>query len=187
MDTQTRLLDLAELAMRRHGYGGFSYADIARDAGIRKASIHHHFPAKADLGLAVLDRYADQLAGQLAMINSSTRTGAEALRKYMQECRMAMGEGDMVSLLAALLADAAQLPDAVRHTLQRLYQLVAEWLGQVMQRGRQDRSISVSGDPAQEGLAALAHITGAQIAARATGNPAHFDEVMATLTTRLRS
>ena len=31
------------------GYNGFSYADIAELLDVRKASIHHHFPAKADL------------------------------------------------------------------------------------------------------------------------------------------
>jgi len=28
----------------------FSYADLAKSVGVSKASIHHHFPAKEDLG-----------------------------------------------------------------------------------------------------------------------------------------
>ncbi|REM97679.1 TetR/AcrR family transcriptional regulator, partial [Mycobacterium tuberculosis] len=31
------------------GYNGFSYADIAARVNISKASIHHHFPSKAEL------------------------------------------------------------------------------------------------------------------------------------------
>ncbi|WP_436718796.1 hypothetical protein [Escherichia coli] len=27
---------------------GFSYADLEKEIGIRKASIHHHFPRKTD-------------------------------------------------------------------------------------------------------------------------------------------
>ncbi|HIE19064.1 TPA: TetR/AcrR family transcriptional regulator, partial [Candidatus Bathyarchaeota archaeon] len=35
------------------GYGGFSYSDLSKALGITKASIHHHFPSKEELGLAV--------------------------------------------------------------------------------------------------------------------------------------
>ena len=39
------------------GYKSFSYADIAAQVDIRKASIHHHFPGKADLVKAVVVEY----------------------------------------------------------------------------------------------------------------------------------
>ncbi|MEL7519278.1 MAG: TetR/AcrR family transcriptional regulator, partial [Pseudomonadota bacterium] len=74
MSTRDILTDLGEVAIRRFGYGGFSYADLARDAGIKKASIHHHFPAKADLGLAVLERYAQRLKETLEAISATSAT-----------------------------------------------------------------------------------------------------------------
>ena len=77
--TQTLLLDLGEAAMMQRGFDGFSYADIARDAGIRKASIHYHFPTKQDLGLAVLHRYSQRLLERLAEIRQTARTGGQAL------------------------------------------------------------------------------------------------------------
>ena len=83
MNTRDHLVDLGEAAMRQNGYGGFSYAHLAKLAGIRKASIHHHFPAKADLGLAVLDRYADRLITALNDIKATSRTGAQALQACM--------------------------------------------------------------------------------------------------------
>lgn len=56
MDTRTALLQSAERAARQRGYDGFSYADLAGDVGLRKASIHHHFPTKATLALALIER-----------------------------------------------------------------------------------------------------------------------------------
>ncbi|MDP2026901.1 TetR/AcrR family transcriptional regulator [Sulfuriferula sp.] len=41
--------------VQRRGFNDFSYADIANEVGIRKASLHHHFPTKTDLGLALID------------------------------------------------------------------------------------------------------------------------------------
>ena len=52
--TSHRILDVAEYLMQTRGYNGFSYADVAGEIGITKASLHHHFSTKAALGAAVL-------------------------------------------------------------------------------------------------------------------------------------
>ena len=56
-DTHERILNAAERLMVSCGYNAFSYADISAEVGIGKATIHHHFPTKADLAAAVLARY----------------------------------------------------------------------------------------------------------------------------------
>ena len=56
-DTKTTLLNSAERAARARGFDGFSYADLAADVGISKASIHHHFASKATLAVALMQRY----------------------------------------------------------------------------------------------------------------------------------
>jgi len=47
-------VDLAEALIQSRGYSAFSYQDISDRLGIRKASIHYHFPSKTDLGVAAL-------------------------------------------------------------------------------------------------------------------------------------
>jgi len=44
------ILDVAEQLAQTKGYNGFSYADIAAQLGLTKASLHYHFPSKAELG-----------------------------------------------------------------------------------------------------------------------------------------
>ena len=75
-DTKTALLDLAERAVRSRGYDGFSYADLARAQGIRKASIHYHFPTKADLSQNLMARYHTRFEKQLLRITTGRRTGS---------------------------------------------------------------------------------------------------------------
>ena len=58
-DTATRMLDIAERLAQTRGFNGFSYSDIAAELGIAKASLHHHFATKADLGRALMQRYSD--------------------------------------------------------------------------------------------------------------------------------
>jgi len=61
-DTRTQILDIAEQLARQRGFSGFSYRDISQPLGIRNAAVHYHFPTKADLGIALLERYGDLLA-----------------------------------------------------------------------------------------------------------------------------
>ncbi|KFJ90149.1 TetR family transcriptional regulator, partial [Pseudomonas sp. 1-7] len=51
------MIQTAENLMRTRGYTAFSYADLSEAVGIRKASIHHHFPTKEDLGAAIVEEY----------------------------------------------------------------------------------------------------------------------------------
>ncbi|MEO9863924.1 TetR/AcrR family transcriptional regulator, partial [Yoonia sp.] len=79
-DTKTALLDSAERAARTRGFDGFSYADLAQDVGIRKASIHHHFPTKAALSAALMERYYNDLKAVCEDIDMSQETGGARLR-----------------------------------------------------------------------------------------------------------
>ena len=80
-DTRAELLTQAELLIRTRGYSGFSYADLAEGVGIRKASIHHHFPAKSDLATALLrafDARYDAVMAQILIEEARTVSAASA-------------------------------------------------------------------------------------------------------------
>jgi AcrR family transcriptional regulator len=51
---RTRILDVASAAFQARGYHSTSTHDIMRDAGITGGALHHHFPTKKSLGLAVI-------------------------------------------------------------------------------------------------------------------------------------
>ncbi|MEO1449032.1 MAG: TetR/AcrR family transcriptional regulator, partial [Bacteroidota bacterium] len=61
-DTKTDILNLAEQLIRTHGYNGFSYKDISSALHIKNAAVHYHYPAKSDLGVAVLRRMRTEFA-----------------------------------------------------------------------------------------------------------------------------
>jgi TetR/AcrR family transcriptional repressor of nem operon len=55
-DTKTSILDAAQALIQRGGANAMSYQHISDAIGIRKASIHHHFPTKEVLLEAVIQR-----------------------------------------------------------------------------------------------------------------------------------
>ena len=53
------------LTVQAHGYSGLNFRHLAEVVGIKSASIHYHFPTKADLGAAVAKRYWEDTAAVL--------------------------------------------------------------------------------------------------------------------------
>ncbi len=56
--TAARILDAAERLVQDRGFNGFSYADVAAELQITKPALHYDFASKADLGEALIARYA---------------------------------------------------------------------------------------------------------------------------------
>ncbi len=67
-NTATRILDVAERLMQTRGFNGFSYADIAAEVRITKASLHYHFATKAELGRTLIERYSGAFQSALQKI-----------------------------------------------------------------------------------------------------------------------
>src|SRR5215510_13109700 len=93
-ETAEQILDLAETLIQTRGYSAFSYQDIALALGIRKASIHYHFPSKAALGVALVDRYVARFAAGLETIASDESQSAMAMLDFYAEPYLGFARGD---------------------------------------------------------------------------------------------
>ena len=81
-DTKQKILAAARLTVQDRGYAGLSFRELAKEVGIKSASIHHYFPTKGELGAALANRYtadfADYLDGLLAASQLSSTSIAWA-------------------------------------------------------------------------------------------------------------
>jgi TetR/AcrR family transcriptional repressor of nem operon len=87
--TSGKILDTAQTLIVAGGYNGFSYADISAAIGIRKASIHHHFPTKAELVAVLVDRYKQQAEAGLDSLRAQSASPPEQLQSYLNFWRHA--------------------------------------------------------------------------------------------------
>ena len=184
-DTKSALLHSAEHAARSKGFDGFSYADLAADVGIRKASIHHHFPTKADLSLAVMQRYHDRFEAVCADIDATHSSGAARLRAMMDQYLAALGGGDTLCLCVVFSISADRLRGDVITAIAAFRAMMVSRLTAAFARGRDDGSITQVSAPTDEAAATLALLEGAQLAARAQRDPAQFNAAMRPLLARL--
>jgi TetR/AcrR family transcriptional regulator, transcriptional repressor for nem operon len=81
-----RVLDVATAAFQTRGYHSTSTHDIMREAGVTGGALHHHFPTKKALGLAVIrDRVAQQVEETWIEPIRTAPTAAAGIRKVFEQ------------------------------------------------------------------------------------------------------
>lgn len=180
-DTKTKLLDIAENAARRRGFDGFSYADLADAAGIRKASIHYHFATKAVLSAALMDRYYTAVQQVCADIDANYDRGSDRLSAIVDFYRDALGGGETLCLCVSFTISRASLADDVREKMVKFRSMMSSWLTRVFDLGVADGSIAKVDDMQSKAHATLAMLEGAHLAARAENDIAAFDRATLSL------
>ncbi len=136
MDKRTQILDVGEELMKRAGYSGFSYADVAKTVEIRKASIHYHFPTKADLAQAAVERYRERAQAWLTSTvdpQDGLPAAVGGLAQLFADALAGPGQG---CLCGSLAADWAALPEPLRAEIRTYWDGLTSWLAAAVLRAR---------------------------------------------------
>lgn len=184
-DTKTALLDAAEQAARAQGFDGFSYADLASSVGIRKASIHHHFPTKAALSQALIARYHAKFEATCADLEASHPTGGARLSALIQSYRDALQDGRSLCLCVSFSTSRDSLPPEALTQIAAFRAMMLSWLQASFTLGKTDGTIAHVQAPNAEAAAALPLLEGAQLTARATRDVTQFDQAIQLMAQRL--
>ncbi|WGF90403.1 TetR/AcrR family transcriptional regulator [Marinivivus vitaminiproducens] len=168
------------------GYNGFSYADISKVVGIRKASIHHHFPSKVDLVRTLVARYREEAAAGMAELERHHPEPVEQLRAYTGFWERCISDASLTFCVCALLAsETPALPPEVALEVRAYFCALSAWLTSVLERGAGQGAIILSGSARSEAEMFMATVHGALLSARAYGDPAAFGAITRPLIERL--
>jgi TetR/AcrR family transcriptional repressor of nem operon len=173
-DTATRILDSAERLVQSRGFNGFSYADVAGELGITKASLHYHFASKADLGRALVDRYARRFAVALQEIDSSDGGAPAKLDAYTRIYADVLRRRRLC-LCGMLAADYDTLPKPMRRAVIRFFDDNEAWATRVLSDGHADGSLHVEGSASKAAQALVSGLEGAMLVARPYGDVERFE------------
>ena len=176
-DTRSALIDAAIGQVRRQGYAGFSYAHLADTAGIRKPSIHHHFPTKEDLGVALVAAYTERFTEDLARVESHHATALERLRQYARLYRQGLGH-DQGCLCGVLASEVAILPSQVQAGVRNFFQVNLRWIERILREGCEAGELGDRVEPRRDARTVLATLQGAMLVALSLQQPASFDHAV---------
>jgi TetR/AcrR family transcriptional repressor of nem operon len=172
-DTPTRILDVAERLVQRRGFNGFSYADVARELGLTKASLHYHFAGKAELGEALLGRYTGTFADALASIDLQPIDAPAKLRGYAQLYADVLRD-ERMCLCGMLAAEYETLPRKMRDSVIRFFGDNEAWVQHVIEQGLREGTLRCGGSTDDAARAIVSGLEGAMLVARPFGDLGRF-------------
>jgi TetR/AcrR family transcriptional repressor of nem operon len=175
--TADRILDVAETLVQTRGYEAFSYADIAGELSIRKASIHYHFRSKGELTRAVTARYRAAFSEKLSVLEGEYADPTRRLMRYLRLFQDALREGDHMCLCGMLASSQGTLPVGVQAEVNGFFADQTAWLGRILRDGRQAGEFRFEGKPEATAEALLAGLEGAMLVARVRRDVAHFARI----------
>lgn len=179
LSTADDILACARSLIVAGGYNGFSYADIAEVVGIRKPSIHHHFPSKADLVKTLVIRYREAAVEGIANLARAVPGPLDQLRAYIGYWKTCIGDASAPFCVCALLANELPvLPDEIALEIRAYFRFLSGWLTSVLERGAALGVVALTGTPRVEAEAFMATVHGAMLSARAYGDTAIFGTIM---------
>lgn len=194
-DSQSRYSPKAQEIIQRTnellawgGYNGFSYADIAELVEVRKASIHHHFPTKADLVKATVALHREATRRGLQSLDQVTSDPLERLEAYARfwaECIQA--SNPPICICALLAAELPAVPAEVADEVKGHFQDLHAWIASTLEEGVSKGRMLLTDTPSAEASVLMASIHGAMLSARAAGDASLFWEIAKQSTHRLKT
>jgi TetR/AcrR family transcriptional repressor of nem operon len=178
-ETAEQILDLAETLIQTRGYSAFSYQDIADGLGIRKASIHYHFASKADLGVAVVDRYIERFGAALVGIAADDKQSSMAMLDfYVQPYLQFASTPDRVCLSGALAGEMMALPPEVRARVDHFFKTHQVWLTKILKRGVARGEFRLAAPAPKVARFIFGALQGALLVKRTTGDLSQINDVI---------
>jgi TetR/AcrR family transcriptional repressor of nem operon len=173
-NTAQQILDIAQQLVQTLGFNAFSYADIAKTLHLTNASLHYHFPTKADLGVGLIERYERRIQEALADIDRSGAGAAEKIRAYVRIYSEVLRD-DRMCMCGMLAAEFATLPKPMQSALDHYFDRNDVWLAAVLEEGRRQGALKFSGSSADMAQFLIGSLEGAMMLARSHGGMARFD------------
>ena len=185
IDTRSRILAEAETLTRTRGFLGFSYADLSERIGIQKASVHHHFANKEELGLALIALYRERCLERMLEIMLQSPSAEGRLHFYGGLYTEGLKKG-LACLCGMLASESVVLPVAMRDGVRLFFGEHRAWIAAVLLEGKQKNELRPELNPEEKSSELLASLQGAMFMARLTEQPELITQILAGALANLR-
>ncbi len=169
MDRKEQILEIATELVQTRGYSAFSYKDLSDRLGITKASIHHHFSSKQDLGKAVAEKYSADVRATLAKAKRESDEPWVQLEGYVQLVVDILKTHDRICAAGSVQSEINVVPEAMGKSMCSLAQYVVGWISTVIKNGRDLGVMDFPGTPDNHGAMIFSAAQGAMQYGRANG------------------
>ncbi len=152
-DMRTRILDTAELLLRRHGPDKLTVIDVARVMEMSHGNVYRHVPSKAALRAAVIERWLERVAKQTDAIAEQDAPADIRLAEWLTGLAR-IKQRKVVDDAELLLASAQIVRETPQVELDHSARLTAQVV-KILQDGLKDDTLPGVGEPQSTATAIL--------------------------------
>jgi TetR/AcrR family transcriptional regulator, transcriptional repressor for nem operon len=174
-DMREAVLAAARATVQARGYTALSFRELAKEVGIKSASVHYHFPTKGDLGVALARRYTEEGAAYLDEVIATAPDPHACFDRYVAIFRAALANGNRMCLSGIMSAELDDLPEEVRSEIDRFPHMNIAWIARVLATA-EPKSSDEERD--EQAMAIYAAIAGAQLIARGRNDISVYDRAI---------
>jgi len=170
---RNRVLDVAARSFQSSGFAATSTHDLVCMAGVTGGALHHHFPTKKALALAVIgERVAAELGETwVATVRDASSAAVGILQAFDTVAAALDAQGAVSGCPLGNLALELSLADAdLRGALASEYRVWREAIADRIRRDREKGAASYAPDPEAFANVVIALFTGAMTVAKAEQN-----------------
>jgi TetR/AcrR family transcriptional repressor of nem operon len=168
-DTREHLLATGEQLCMHRGFTGMGLSELLKTAAVPKGSFYHYFRSKEAFGVALLERHYAGYHQRLAThFSSGPGNYRDRLLAYYQETLNQFCQQGIISgcLTVKLSAEVCDLSEDMRAAMDKGASGVITLLAQALEKGREDRSLILSGDALTQAQVLYALWLGANLQAK---------------------
>ena len=175
-DTKERIMEAARLTVQDLGYSGLSFRELAKDVGIKSASIHYYFATKGQLGSTLVRRYTAHYADYLEELLTQGLDPETCMARYTDVFAATLRNGNRLCLAGMLSAERNEIPDEVRTEVVKWGEMNERWIARVLAK----RETGEPEDIQRRARAIFAAVSGAQLIAHSRDDISVYAEIVAT-------
>lgn len=179
-DRKQEILEITAELMQTRTFSAFSFQDIADRLGISKAAIHSHYRTKEILGVALLDKYYDDLEQLHKDIDSSDGDVWTKFDVFILANKMSTVDDNKVCPVTVLQLENNVIPESLQKGVTRIYTKNNQWLARLLSRGVEEGQMSFQGSAEGQAALIIGALIGAFLNSRAEGSDI-FDTIVEQL------
>jgi TetR/AcrR family transcriptional repressor of nem operon len=165
-----QILDAAERRFRARGYHAVSFRELAGDVALKSASVHYHYPSKAHLVAAMVERYHRRFCETLEARAGSAGPQAR-LKTFVAIYREVLEKDGAICVCGLLGAESRGLPEAVTRAVRDFFEANIAWVSAALAEG------AMSEAPLQDAITMVSALQGAMMLAVSLGDHTVLDAV----------
>lgn len=171
--TKDKILAHAAQIVRKKGFNNTGIQEILQSAGVPKGSFYFYFKSKDDLGLALIDYYAQYLAAMSGPALKSPETPPlQRLERFFEGFRLLCQQEEWRSgcPIGNLTQEMGILSEEFQAKLREVFKRMRESIVECLDLARTRREVNLPLDPAETADFILNSWEGALLRMKAEGN-----------------